>query len=237
MASLSDHQFFPSGDNLEKFSGKPKSLVSGATTAMHSLSDFSAAVASKTLADAVPGKLEDVEMKHARRSSDSMPIVEINGKVPGGKRGDELHFFAAAPAERRATAAGSGIPYANAEQAFDSTPNKGTLRLDEGGAFRLRMVQPNAFYAGLGTRYVPPAVHLWYARNGKKMHIVIRTGNGVPFRSLTYPSLPTRPRRDATFYAPTPVVPRSQQQIFQESAYPSDTLQMPPNFWGLRPPV
>lgn len=218
------------------------------------LSSFDAATAASIIADAVPGTVRDARVVHERSPEDGTIIVHLFGKLPDGsyasedRRSEEeekeeeangtVGFFAAAPFERRNAPTASGIPFVDAKQAFDATLNRGVARVNGQGEFAVRLVQPNAYYAGLGTRYIPPTVHLVYARRGRKEHVALQVAEGVPFRMLTYPSLPTRPRRDATFYAGVRAVPpRTQERILRDSAYPADTMRMPPNFWGLRPPA
>lgn len=231
----------PLGINLDGFSGKKSAFVSGAPTPMRLASPFSVEMASDILATASKGTLSDIVVRYDRQRGDATSAkVKITGRVPHCESGTVLHYFAASPAEHRVSHTASGIPFVDAKQAYDSTANWGSLALDEAGGFSVEMPQPNAFYSGLGTRYIPPCVHLWYddiRDGGKRKHVSVQAGNGIPFRSLRYPDLSTWPRKDATFYAVPRSEPRTQEQILRGSAFPSDTLEMPDNFWGLRPPV
>ena len=146
-----------------------------------------------------------------------------------------VHWIAAAPADRMHSFTGSGLPFANREQAFHNTPNKGTVRLEPDNSFTLELYHPNSFYDHLGTDLVPPTVFLTYTSGGQEKHTHMRLGNSIPFRMLTYPKTQTRPRTDAMFYdnhARLPV--RTQEQILLDSAYPTQDI-MPENFWGLKP--
>lgn len=201
-----------------------------------------------TTVDASPSCLPLKDVRILRPALPSTPeqqdVIRVQGRVASSDvRGGVLHYFAAAPFDRRNSFSGSGLPFANAEQAFSSSPNVGSVKLQTGGAFQIDVVAPNAYYVGLGSVYTPPAVHLWCesAADGSRRDASVKVGNGVPFRMLTYPTLPTRPREGPLFYKPAPTLARSQEQILRDSAYPSYReiaagYAMPDNFWGLRPP-
>jgi len=209
-----------------------------ASTRPSTQTEFDSCTATELVKDASPGYIDDLKVYHGNIPHDGRPLVRIKGVVREGTKDGVVNYFAPSPPERRACATASGLPFADAQQAFDGSPNKGSVRTNGDNAFQLEIQKPNAYYAGLGTRFVPPSVHLWFVdTRGKKRHVVVKSGQGVPFRSLTYPSLPTRPRKDATFYTASPTVARSQEQILRDSAYPTETMRMPSNFWGLRPPV
>ena len=89
---------------------------------------------------------------------------------------------------------------------------------------------------GLGSVLVPPTLFITYfAHNGEKRKITVKVADPVPYRSLTYP-LDPRPRKDATFYdSQFYLVPKTQEEIFYDSAYPCNG-KTHPNFWGLKPP-
>lgn len=167
--------------------------------------------------------------------ADTVVRGRLRGPAPDG---GVVHFYAAAPAERRASFTGSGLPFATAEQAFFRTPNRGTLAVGPDGAFEARLRAPNAYAVGLGTALVPPTLYLWYTSGGARYEAQTPVGDvAVPFRALTWPQRPpAAARKDATFYTPVDVFVRSQEQILRDGAYP-DEPKMPPNFWGLRPPL
>ena len=65
----------------------------------------------------------------------------------------------------------------------------------------------------------------------------VELGNGIPFRSLSYPPINnTAPRKDPSFYSggyELPVI--TQEQILRDSGFPRSN-KFPDNFWGLKPP-
>ena len=72
------------------------------------------------------------------------------------------------------------------------------------------------------------------SRNSNKVH-TIKLGEGIPYRSLTYPSNPS-PRISPEFYAGREKQPiRTQEQILRDSGYPLQN-KTAPDFWGLAVP-
>lgn len=160
------------------------------------------------------------------------------GNVKEQVKEDMIHYFAASPPDYRATYTGSGLPFANQNQAFYNSPNIGYVKLID-GSFEIKLMYPNSYYVGLGTVIVPPTVFLRYENiEGKKKTIGIKVSQGIPYRTLTYPNNNnTIPRKDAMFYKDGWMMPvRSQEQVLRDSAYPS-TNEVPANHWGLKPPL
>jgi len=182
-----------------------------------------------------------VENVHVATATDSRhERLTVTGRMKYDSDDGTLHYYAACPADRRASFSGSGMPFADKEQAMYGTPNAGRVRMSGAdGGFQVQLLRPNAYYVGLGTRYVPPTLHLWYVRGGQKRTAFIRLDDGIPFRTLTYQTVPSngRARQDATFYAAAPTLVRSQEDILRASAYPEDRKTTPANFWGTKPPV
>jgi hypothetical protein len=159
--------------------------------------------------------------------------LTVNGMIKGyeGMTADII-YWAAAPSTRGMSFPGSGLPYPNPDVAYDQTPNRGATKAVN-GQFTIKLKAPNAYYVGLGTLYVPPMLHVKACRDNTVHHIPIT--HGIPFRTLTYPSPPSKkPRSDAMFYCNDDLPVRSQEQILRDSGYKHDQ-PMPDNFWGLRP--
>lgn len=146
-------------------------------------------------------------------------------------------FWAANPPNYNNSYSGSGLPFANPEMAFENTPNKGAVKL-KGGKFKFNIRYPNSFYAGLGSVYIPPQVYYKVCNKNNKGKVnVLKLGEGIPFRSLTYAPPPTSaPRKSPMFYKGGWELPvRTQEQILRDSGYPNKDI-MPDNFWGLAVP-
>jgi hypothetical protein len=96
---------------------------------------------------------------------------------------------------------------------------------------------PNSYYINMGTVYVEPNVKIILVDKDNKQigkHRIISLGQGIPFRTLTWP----RERNwnvGPLFYKVDDLPVRSQYQILVDSAYPSIN-KVPANFWGLDPP-
>ena len=149
-----------------------------------------------------------------------------------------LFYIAASPADHRATYTGSGLPFANQLQAFDSTPNKGVVPINPiDHSFQIDFMIPNSYMVGLGSVTIPPTLYIHYVDGEKRLkEVSIQVSNGIPYRMLTYPMSP-RSRDGPEFYDSQFYLPvRSQEQILLDSGYPK-TNWMPVNHWGLKPPL
>ena len=79
-------------------------------------------------------------------------------------------FWAANPAHRNGSFSGSGLPYASAEMAFDRSVNVGAVKAVN-GKFSFDLQYPSAYYAGLGSLYIPPQVHIKICEEGNNKHV------------------------------------------------------------------
>lgn len=132
-------------------------------------------------------------------------------------------YFAAAAATRGASFDGSGLPFASETQAFQGG-SKGRASASNDGTFDAKIALPNAYYAGLGSKYVPPALHVTYVSGGDTYKGAVQVADGVPSRTLTYPSSRTGPefyRRsdDVATSTPEKGIIRSQQEILFANGY------------------
>lgn len=147
-----------------------------------------------------------------------------------------IRYAAASPADRGGCFSGSGFPFASEDQAFDTTPNQGSLEVGPDGSYSVEVIYPNSYYRRLGSDLVPPTLFISYLSGGKRVTRSIVLGPSIPFRTLTYPQL----RHDVMFYdrgSHDLLRPdrdaRTQERMLRESGYPC--LQ-PEDFWGLVPP-
>jgi hypothetical protein len=163
-------------------------------------------------------------------------FASITGKINDTVMYGKIKYAAACPIDRRTSLSGSGLPFANASQAFYNTPNQGEIELAKDNVFNIKITIPNSYYAALGTVVVPPTVLIVYNNGLGELRVPIQLSDGVPFRMLTYPNGQfTSARKDATFYQGNEDLPvRTQEQILLDSAY-KPAERMPENFWGLRP--
>lgn len=149
--------------------------------------------------------------------------------------GGILYYAAPAPADRRLSFAGSGMPFGDARQAFSQSPNRGHTHVAAWGHFSIALNSvPNAYYDFAGSVVVPPTIFFMYTSGGKEKRASMRlASHGVPYRSLDHPA----ERVDPTFYHVAHPV-RGQEDILWDSAYPC-TYAVPENFWsyGKKPPL
>lgn len=111
--------------------------------------------------------------------------VHVSGQITKyGANEMSIRWMAAKGAHRNTSFSGSGLPYHSPEQAFDNSPNKGLINSPD-GSFELELVSlPSAYYTGLGSVYVPPAILFEVTtRNGSTLrtHLFL-SPEGVPFR-------------------------------------------------------
>lgn len=147
-----------------------------------------------------------------------------------------VKYWAASPPTYSLSFAGSGLPYPNQEVAFEKTPNQGIAKVED-GKFQFPLEYPNSYYDNMLKVYVDPQVNFVFCdKNGKdigEIHIA-NLGNGIPFRSLTWPM-----KRDwnigPMFYCNNNLPVRTQEQILRASGYPAINKE-PDNFWGTIPP-
>lgn len=161
--------------------------------------------------------------------------VTISGVVKNNVGNTLVMYWAAAPAHRNASFSGSGMPYASAEMAFDRSPNVGAVKTNENGEFQFKIKYPSAYYAGLGSLYIPPQVHIKVCSDNNDVFDTVKLGEGIPFRTLTSPAPPGKRPRDSPLFYASKLPVRGQEEILRSSAYPCEH-GIPDNFWGLKPP-
>ena len=148
-----------------------------------------------------------------------------------------LEYYAANPPTYLHSYTGSGLPYTNANMAYQNSTNYGKVII-KNNKYSFNIKYPNAFYAGLGTKYIEPHVIIRvYDINGLVYKpYFIKLYNGIPYRTLTHPPPPNSwPRKNPFFYYGKEKLPiRSQEQILKDSSYPIIN-EYPTNFWGLKP--
>jgi len=159
--------------------------------------------------------------------------VTIHGRIKEHVVDQKLSFAAAAPADKRSSFSGSGLPWPSAALAFEQTPNIGTVSCDPAtGAFTITMTVPNAYYVSLGSIYVGPKIYLSWHNGHMKRERALDLGEGIAYRKLTYPWQ----RSNTMFYDNQRLLTvRSQEQILRDSAY--NPAKEADKFWGSRPPV
>ena len=166
----------------------------------------------------------------------------VKGRIAGGLkqkifRTALIKYWAADPPGYLQSYAGSGLPFANEEMAFENTVNCGQTEVLD-GEFSFSLHYPNSYYKNMGRDYVEPEVKfIMIDENGTPKSDVYRLnlGNGIPYRSLNLPrdrDWNEGPEFYNNQWLKLPL--RSQEQILRDSAFPSVNKQYK-NFWGSRP--
>jgi hypothetical protein len=113
--------------------------------------------------------------------------IYVNGQITKyGARSMTIRWIAAKEPHRCTSFSGSGLPYHNADQAFHNTPNKGLIKSSDGSFAIVLSSLPSAYYTGLGSAYVPPAILFEIKTNKKefKTHIFL-SPEGMPYRWIS----------------------------------------------------
>lgn len=146
-----------------------------------------------------------------------------------------VYFIAASPPDYRSSFYGSGLPYFNEKQAYYNTPNKLKYILDKDMKFTFKMSMPNSYYTNLGNMLITPHIRILYNQAYTPKTQFIHLNNGLQYRTLTYSDNRSIIRKSPLFYTSDTSV-KTQEEIFQDSVFPSDTYTMKKNFWGKKPP-
>jgi hypothetical protein len=152
--------------------------------------------------------------------------IRINNSIDDNK----IDYIASFPHDRKMSFSGSGLPFIDFSQAFENTPNMGSVVASKGDDVHINLMHPNSFY--VHSHLINPTLFIRYKNNNVFTYKIVVIGDHVPFRSLYHPK-----ERDAgpTFYKDfkdSPVL--SQEQILYNSAYPKNNIT-PSDFWGLKP--
>ena len=122
-----------------------------------------------------------------------------------------IRWVAAAPADRRTSFSGSGIPFASEQQAFERRQS-GTACVAKNGGFSVTLSAPNSYHVSSSERPLPPRLFVfWEAECGSHKLAIPIDDAAVPGRSLRSPVGPY----DISY----PDV-QSQETYLRSSAYP-----------------
>jgi hypothetical protein len=163
----------------------------------------------------------------------------VRGKLhafPGSKQ--RIRWIAPKGIHRGMSFAGSGLPYHNADQAFEGTENRG-YALSYDGSFTIELPTfPSAYYTGLGSTYIPPVLLLESVKeitmNNQRPEVfkthVFLSPESVPYRWIS--GAPPGPRAApvdgeigrAMFYSGREELPlfQNQEMLCRYKGFPSD---------------
>ena len=155
------------------------------------------------------------------------PIL-VKGRIGPPVEG-RVEYTAAAPPDSRTSFSGSGLPFANPEQAFGNTPNRGFFEVGPSQTFEIHMLEVNSFYENFDD-LIGPSIYIRYTSHGSVVTEHVKLGEPIAHRLLTYPA----ERTSALFYLVPEQPVRTQEQILYDGEYswkPGHT------FWEKRPPI
>lgn len=97
-----------------------------------------------------------------------------------------MYFWAASPPNYIQSFNGSGLPFPNPEIAYENTPNKQVINLDNPKSmnqFNIEFTYPNSYYHEQGRVYVPSHVNFSFGVDGPKHKVFLN--QDIPARSLS----------------------------------------------------
>ena len=146
-----------------------------------------------------------------------------------------VQYWAPSPPDSMHSFSGSGLPFPNEEVAYSNSPNIGRALLGKDGSFIIKLMYPNSYYKKMGSEYVKPNVKILFNDQDGNMYgkiITVSLGEGIPYRSLTWPR--KRNWLDCPmFFTGNYQLPfRTQYQVLQSFYYPKKEYD---NYWGTRP--
>jgi hypothetical protein len=153
--------------------------------------------------------------------------IIIDGEITDEISDDFVSFIAPSPAQSMTSFTGSGLPWANKEQAFHNTPNKGAVKLNK-NRFVIQLFRPNSYYVEFDRLQLP---HVQIQYNKTKIFTIDLSFEKIAHRSLQHPTLRNM-EKQAFYNRQLPI--RSQEQILRDSEY--NDMNEPKDFWGLKPP-
>jgi hypothetical protein len=169
----------------------------------------------------------------------SKDILHVKGIVKDPSKSLKINYWSADPVNYRYSFSGSGLPFANKEQAYSNKINIGSVKVKK-SMFNFKIKVPNSYYINLGSKLIKPLLHITICGNNN--YETIEINDGIPYRFLNHPANIDYKSNLVKLYKPSgpnfyvnKLSIRSQEQILRDSAYPINTDKMPDNFWGLKP--
>jgi hypothetical protein len=165
--------------------------------------------------------------------------LHVKGLIKEPSNSVKIKYWASDPVDYRYSFSGSGLPFANKQQAYSNKINVGEV-IVKNSEFKFTITMPNSFYINLGSELIKPLLNISICGNNKVE--TIKLNNGIPYRFLNHPANIDYKSNLVKIYKPSgpnfyvnhlPI--RSQEQILRDSAYPVNSDKMPDNFWGLKP--
>ena len=154
----------------------------------------------------------------------------VNGTFTDAIDLNTFKYIAASPGDYRASFSGSALPYHGKSQAYENTPNIGTIIIPQGSrSFSIRIQRPNSYYEN--DALVTPYLLILYSKDGVEKTIKVNLNETCNrYRTLKHDE-----GYNAMFYSTRNQEVRSQERILRESSYDFASAQA--GFWGSKPPA
>lgn len=111
----------------------------------------------------------------------------ITGKF-SDKIDSTIKYFAASPPDYRSSFPGSALPFASERQAFENTPNIGSVTVDADNRFQISLSKPNSFF-DIDNK-IEPYVSITYKYRGEVKNIKIKLDDYSKHKHKTIQSNP-----------------------------------------------
>lgn len=141
-----------------------------------------------------------------------MKVFRLKGRIDGVVLNQTIRYIAAAPADVRSSFIASGLPFETPSQAFENTPNSGSLKLGLNNTFDVEIIMPNSYYEfsnDFGKVRVEPSIYITY----DDQTVRIKLDDAMPFRALTI-------QQNSALQPIDPNESQDQWVIFKQTTYP-----------------
>jgi hypothetical protein len=118
--------------------------------------------------------------------NNSQGNFKIKGTIPNVSSGTKVKYWASAPLPCMYSISGLGLPFPNEEVAYENTPNKGVITLDNTGKFEIKIRYPGGYYINQGETYIAPHVNFMICDGNPNNIIKLQLPFEPPFRSLGF---------------------------------------------------
>lgn len=121
--------------------------------------------------------MAECDIKVFEREYDLVIVGKFSDQVDSN-----LKYYAPSPPDYRSSYPGSALPFASEKQAFQNTPNIGSVLLDSENRFEINLVKPNSFF-NIDTR-IEPYVSIIYKYNGEIKNIKVQLGDTFKHKTI-----------------------------------------------------
>lgn len=121
--------------------------------------------------------MAECDIKVFERESDLVIVGKFSDNIDSN-----IKYFAPSPPDYRSSYPGSALPFASELQAFQNTPNIGSVMVDSENRFEINLVKPNAFF-NIDSR-IEPYVSIIYKYNGEVKTIKVQLGDTFKHKTI-----------------------------------------------------